>query len=58
LQGEDTDDDMNFMKVCTYEVPLDKKFSKNWLEYLKVEDFYEEDKPSKKEKLKEDENNI
>jgi hypothetical protein len=45
---KDTDDDMNFMKVCTYEVPLDKKFSKNWLEYLNLEDFYEPDKPVKK----------
>jgi hypothetical protein len=42
-QKNDTDD-MNFMKVCTYEVPLDKKFSKNFLEYLNPNDFYEPDK--------------
>jgi hypothetical protein len=30
---------LNFMKICTYECPLDKKFSRNWLDYLKPLDF-------------------
>lgn len=33
-------DDRQFMKICTYEVPEDKKFSKNFLEYLNLDDFH------------------
>lgn len=36
---KDEDDDITFLKVCCYECPTNKKFSKNWLEYLSPADF-------------------
>jgi hypothetical protein len=55
--------EMNFMKICAYECPIDKKFSRNWLDYLNPKDFVHsdgiihviedirEDKPKKIKKL-------
>jgi hypothetical protein len=46
---KEDENDIDFMKVCTYETPMHEKFSKNWLEYLDPNDFYEPDKkPVKK----------
>jgi hypothetical protein len=36
---KEDDDDMPFMKICTYECPPDKKISKNFLEYIDPFDF-------------------
>jgi hypothetical protein len=36
---KEDDEDMPFMKICTYEVPEKKKFSKYFLEYLDPEEF-------------------
>lgn len=33
------DDEIPFMKICTYECPIEKKFSREWLEYLNPDDF-------------------
>jgi hypothetical protein len=40
---KEDDEDMPFMKICTYECPMDKKFSKYFLDYLNPEDFRKED---------------
>jgi hypothetical protein len=50
-------DDMNFMKICTYESPLNEKFSKNFLNYLNPTDYYVPDKPCKKKFSQDDEEN-
>jgi hypothetical protein len=31
--------EINFMKVCTFQCPKDKKISKNWLDYLSAKNF-------------------
>lgn len=36
---EDEPNEINFMKICTYHCPLNKKFSRNWLDYLNPNDF-------------------
>lgn len=36
---KEEDDDVNFLKLCCYECPPNKKFSKNWLEYLNPREF-------------------
>lgn len=41
------DEDLSFLKICTYECPLAKKFSRNFLEYLDPKDF---GGPEKKER--------
>ena len=35
----DYEGEMPFMKLCNYQCPISKKYSKNFLEYLKPEDF-------------------
>jgi hypothetical protein len=46
-EGEDKND-TNFMKICTYTCPKNERFSKNWLEFLNVDEFYVPDKPERK----------
>lgn len=41
---KDNDDDLPFMKICIAECPIEKKFSKNFLEYLDPEEFFVSDK--------------
>lgn len=44
---KEDDDDVTFLKLCCYECPATKKFSKNWLEYLNPKEFYVSDKKGK-----------
>jgi hypothetical protein len=41
-------DEINFMKICTFECPLGQRFSKNWLEYLDPAQFYVAEKKDRK----------
>jgi hypothetical protein len=36
---EREEDEINFMKICTYQCAKDKKFSRNFLDYLNPDDF-------------------
>jgi hypothetical protein len=51
---KDDDNDINFMKMCTYECAPTERFSKNWNEFLNPADFYVSDKAKKQEKEKEE----
>jgi hypothetical protein len=31
--------DVTFLKICTYHCPMDKKFSRNWIQYLNPNEF-------------------
>jgi len=42
---KEDDNDIPFFKICCYEVPDNKKFSRNWLEYLNPDDFQTGTKP-------------
>lgn len=62
---KENDDDIPFLKICCYECPDDKKFSKKWLEYLNPDEFKNKKKDvkhnknieeKKKEEEKEEEN--
>lgn len=44
---KEEDDDVTFLKLCCYECPASKKFSKNWLDYLDPKRFYVHDKSRK-----------
>ena len=48
------EDEMPFFKVTTAKCPEDKKFSKDWLDYLNPNDFQPPDKKTKKGKYKDD----
>lgn len=50
------DEDIPFFKICCYEVPDDKKFSRNWIGYLNPDDFMTGTKPSKKNETPNDSN--
>jgi hypothetical protein len=56
--SKETEDknDINFMKICTYECPKNERFSKNWLEYLNPDEFYVPEKKSGKALKDEKEN--
>ena len=38
-KAKEDDTDMSFLKICTYETPMDKKFSRNFLTYISPENF-------------------
>lgn len=67
---KENDEDIPFLKICCYECPDDKKFSKKWLEYLNPDEFknkkedvihnknIEEKKKEEEKEKEEDDDNV
>lgn len=67
---KENDEDIPFLKICCYECPDDKKFTKKWLEYLNPDEFknkkedvihnknIEEKKKEEEKEKEEDDDNV